>query len=156
MMTHDFSLRPMTEDDRDAVLSMMREFYASPALIGCPEESIRVRDFEDCVGDCPFVHGYMLLRGGETAGYAMTAESYSTEAGGRCLWVEDLYLLPEHRGQGLGSAFFDALREQTRGVYARYRLEAERENEKALRTYGRAGYKELAYLQLVLEEPRRL
>ena len=146
-----FSMRPMEERDREAVLGMMEDFYASPALLSRPEESVRIRDFEDCVGDCPFVRGYMLFREASLAGYAMTAESYSTEAGGRCLWIEDLYLLPEHRGKGLGRAFFEALHRETEGVYVRYRLEAEEENLPALLTYHKMGYRELGYIQLIRE-----
>jgi len=149
--TRSFSMRPMTGDDRDAVLSMMEDFYASPALLSFPEESVRQRNVENCIGDCPFVHGYILLQNGKTAGYAMTAESYSTEAGGRCLWIEDLYLLQEFRGKGLGQAFFQALHAETRGIYARYRLEAEEENASALHTYRKMGYRELGYLQLIRE-----
>lgn len=146
-----FSMRPMEERDREAVLAMMADFYASPALLSRPEESVRIRDFEDCVGECPFVRGYMLFRETSLAGYAMTAESYSTEVGGRCLWIEDLYLLPEYRGMGLGQAFFETLHTETEGVYARYRLEAEAENAPALQAYHKMGYRELEYIQLIRE-----
>ncbi len=144
-------MRPMDDHDRETVLGMMRDFYASPALLSTPEEAVRIRNVEDCIGECPFVHGYMLYSADRLAGYAMTAESYSTEAGGRCLWIEDLYFLPEYRGKGLGQAFFDTLHRETQGIYARYRLEAEEENAPALHLYHKMGYRELAYKQLILE-----
>ena len=80
----------------------------------------------------------------------MIAKSYSTEAGGHCVWIEDIYVLPEFRGKGLGTAFLKFVQNQFPKA-VRIRLEAEPENEKAMSVYRAAGFTELGYTQLIID-----
>lgn len=41
-------------------------------------------------------------QGGQAAGFALFFHTFSTFLGRRGLWLEDLFVLPERRGQGLG------------------------------------------------------
>ena len=51
-----------------------------------------------------YVDGFLLQSdSGETMGYALVSKTFSQEPGGRAIWVEELSVLPEFRGQGLGS-----------------------------------------------------
>jgi GNAT superfamily N-acetyltransferase len=43
------------------------------------------------------------------AGYALFFHTYSTFLGRRGLWLEDLFVRPEHRGNGLGRALIGAV-----------------------------------------------
>jgi len=43
------------------------------------------------------------------AGFALFFHTYSTFLGRRTLWLEDLFVRPEHRGQGLGGALLRRL-----------------------------------------------
>ena len=104
------SILPMMAKDAPAVLDMMRVFYASPVVLSNGSEEIFRNDIEACVSDNPYASGYVLRSGEQMAGYAMLAHSFSTESGAPCVWVEDLYLLPEFRGQGIGSAFLKYVR----------------------------------------------
>jgi GNAT superfamily N-acetyltransferase len=54
---------------------------------------------------------------GEIVGFALYYTAYSTWKG-KALYLEDFYVKPENRGQGLGSALFDAVVEiaKKRGV----------------------------------------
>lgn len=45
---------------------------------------------------------------GHIVGFALWYQSYSTWKG-RCLYLEDFYVLPEFRSKGIGSKLFDAL-----------------------------------------------
>ena len=45
----------------------------------------------------------------ETVGFAFWFFSYSTWVGRRCLYLEDLFVKPEHRGKGAGLALMRAL-----------------------------------------------
>jgi GNAT superfamily N-acetyltransferase len=42
-------------------------------------------------------------------GYAVLCFGYSVELGGRDVFLDDLYLIPSERGQGLGQSVMDAL-----------------------------------------------
>ena len=144
------SFRPLKEADFSQILSMMKTFYASDALLIHPEESTLRRTLKDAIGEDPFVEGFAFEYEGATAGYGMIAKSYSTEAGGHCVWIEDIYVLPDFRGKGLGTAFLKFV--QNRFPHAvRIRLEAEPENEKAMSVYRVAGFSELGYTQLIID-----
>ena len=43
------------------------------------------------------------------AGFALFFHTYSTFLGRRSLWLEDLFVVPEHRGAGLGRRFLATL-----------------------------------------------
>ncbi len=139
-------IRAMTEADREAVLEMMRVFYASPAVLSNGSEEIFRSDIDACVGDSPYLEGYVIEGDAGLLGYAMVAKSFSTEFGKPCIWIEDLYMRPEYRGHGIGSEFFAMISERYPNCVLR--LEAEAENEGAVRLYERCGFSVLPYLEL--------
>lgn len=142
-------IRPMEERDTQKVLSFMIPFYASEAVIEKAPESVLLQDIRDCVGDCPYLYGFVFEEtDGSLSGYCMTALSYTTEFGGICVWIEDLYLAPEYRGKGYGTQMLQFVEERYRGKAVRLRLEAEPENEKAVAAYRKCGFAELPYMQM--------
>ena len=142
----DKMIREMEEQDRPCVLEMMRTFYASPAVWTSGSEEIFARDFEMCISDSPYLEGYILEEEGQIQGYAMIAKSYSTEFGRPCVWIEDLYVREDCRGQGLGSSFLKFIRQQYPDCLLR--LEVEEENQKAIDTYQKCGYTSLPYMEM--------
>jgi GNAT superfamily N-acetyltransferase len=52
---------------------------------------------------------------GEVAGFALFFPTFSTFLGRPGLWLEDLFVRPEHRGQGYGVALLHAVRARTSG-----------------------------------------
>ena len=138
--------RKMIPDDYDAVLEMMRTFYTSPAVATDGSEEIYRADIAACLDRDTPLTGYVFISGDAFAGYAMTAHSYSTEYGRPCIWIEDLYLRPEARGQGMGKRFLREL--AAANPNAVLRLEAETENAPAVHVYRSVGFKEVPYLEL--------
>lgn len=145
------TIRPLVRDDFDTVLDMMITFYASDALLVHPEENILRKTLTDAISGSPYLAGFGFEAEEGLAGYGMVATSYSTEAGGLCAWIEDIYILPEHRGKGYGSSFLDYVWQRYRDRVVRIRLEAEPENERAMAVYRKAGFETLGYTQLVRE-----
>ena len=139
-------IRAMVEADKECVMEMMRVFYASPAVMSNGSEEIFRNDVESCVRECPYLEGYIFQDGEKLQGYAMLAKSYSTEFGRPCIWIEDLYIKEEYRGLGIGSSFFTFIEKKYPNVV--FRLEAEEENEKAIRVYEKCGYEILPYLEM--------
>ena len=144
-------IRKIQQADFAEVLAMMEVFYASDALLIHPDPATLRRTLTDCIADGPYLEGFVFEENGFLAGYAMVAHSYSTEAGGRCVWIEDIYIRPEFRGKGLGSSFLAFAEERFSGQAVRIRLEAEPENERAMAVYRKAGFAILGYTQLVRE-----
>lgn len=139
-------IREMRESDREIILNMMRVFYSSPAVLSNGSEQIFNADIDACVGDSPYLEGYVFEDGGEIVGYGMLAKSFSTEFGKSCIWIEDLYLREERRGLGIGSAFFKMVEEKY--PTALLRLEVEEENERAIRVYKKNGFEVLPYMEM--------
>lgn len=142
-------IRKLTEADRPDVLSMMREFYSSPAVSTNGSEEIFNADIDACLSDSPFVEGYVFDLDGTLQGYAMLAHSFSTEYGKPCVWIEDIYILKEHRSKGIGSRFIDFVKKNNPDTLIR--LEVEGENEAAVHTYKKAGFNFFPYLEMKTE-----
>lgn len=140
------TIRPMEHKDKNAVLHMMRVFYASPAVLSNGSEEIFEADFDHCVSDCPYLEGYIFEGGDDLQGYAMVAKSFSTEFGKPCIWVEDLYLKEGCRGLGIGSLFLNYIEEKYPNCV--FRLEVEMENQRAVHVYEKCGYQVLPYMEM--------
>ena len=143
----EITIRNMQRDDREIVIDMMRKFYTSPAVITNGSEKIFAANVENCLSGSTCAEGFVFVDDGKIIGYGMTARSYSTEFGGECIWIEDIFVDAQYRGHGVGSQFI-------RYVKARHpekilRLESEADNVSALNFYRRHGFKELPYLELV-------
>ena len=85
------------------------------------------------------------------SGYGLIAKTFSQEAGGMVYWLEELYILEEYRSKGLGSEYFRYMEEHKEEGVTRFRLEVEKENERAWKLYKRQGYDWLEYDQMIKE-----
>ena len=80
----------------------------------------------------------------------MVSLSFTTEYGGICAWLEDLYIQPSYRHRGVGSAMLRYM-EDYYPQAVRFKLEAEPENEAAIICYQKHGYRISDYRLLTLE-----
>ena len=80
-------------------------------------------------------------------------KTFSQEAGGVSVTIEEIYIDPDYRSRGLATEFFDWLKAQP-GIM-RLRLEVEDYNEGAKRLYERMGFELLPYLQMVIDKQRQ-
>lgn len=139
-------IRDMEEKDRSYVIEMMKVFYASPAVLSNGSEEIFEADIDNCIGECPYIEGYIFENIEDIQGYAMVAKSFSTEFGKPCIWIEDIYIKDEYRGLGIGSLFLKYIeRKYPNSVF---RLEVESENERAVNLYNKHGYEILSYMEM--------
>lgn len=90
-------------------------------------------------------HPLLARRAGALEGYAIVVPFYSNELGGEVAVLDELYVRPEARGRGTGTALLDALRAwaKARG-YTHLELEVNDANPRARRLYERAGMKAYA------------
>ena len=140
------TIRGMEEKDRSRVLEMMRVFYASPAVLSNGSEEIFESDINACLGDSPYLEGYIFENAEGMQGYAMVAKSFSAEFGKPCIWIEDLYVKNEYRGLGIGSHFLGFIEDKYPDSI--FRLEVEEENDRAVRVYRKCGYEEIPYMEM--------
>lgn len=144
--------RPITEADRAAYLQMSRDFYLSDAVTHDIPAAHRERTLQALLTGTPYAAGFLLEHNGSTAGYALLALTWSQEAGGLTVWVEELYVLPDFRGLGLGREFLLALPRLYPDA-ARLRLEVEPDNHRAAALYAGLGYEILEYQQMIRDYP---
>lgn len=142
-------IRKATEKDRAEFLAMAREFYDSPAVAHKVSAANFEATFDEAMRSDTYVGLFILSDGGETCGYGMTARTFSQEAGGTVVWLEELYLRPAFRSRGLGREFFAYVYRELPA--ARYRLEVEPDNMRAKALYERLGYRVLPYEQMYKE-----
>ncbi|MBQ3211335.1 MAG: GNAT family N-acetyltransferase [Oscillospiraceae bacterium] len=146
-MSSDFKIRKIENKDKEAFLSMSREFYASSAVLHDIPEKYHESCFAELMRSEDYARAYILECAGKTAGYALLSLSYSREAGGLCTWIEELYVLPQFQGKGAAHIFFKWLEENIPA--ARYRLETEHDNSRAKKLYKSLGYSPLEYEQFI-------
>lgn len=142
----DSTIRAMEVKDRGYVLEMMRVFYASDAVLSNGSEEIFEADIDHCIGECPYLEGYIFENEKEIQGYGMVAKSFSTEFGKPCIWIEDLYVKDAYRGLGIGSFFLKFI--ESKYPNAVFRLEVEAENERAVNVYRKGGYEVIPYMEM--------
>ncbi len=140
------TIRAMNENDKEIVMNMMRDFYASPAVFSNGSEEIFSNDIDNCVNDNPYVEGYIMEHSKVIQGYAMIAKSYSTEFGKTCIWIEDLYIKESCRGLGIGKQFLDFIANKYPDCI--FRLEVEEENHQAVGLYKKCGFTFLPYMEM--------
>lgn len=141
------TIRAIKESDKSDVLSLMREFYSSSAVYTNGSDEIFLSDIEACLSDSPYIDGYVFEEDKTIQGYAMLAKSFSTEFGRQCVWVEDVFIKPKHRGKGIGKRFLSFVGQKY--PEAVIRLEVEKENKSAVELYKKSGFGFLPYEQMI-------
>ncbi|MFO0663741.1 MAG: GNAT family N-acetyltransferase [Polyangiaceae bacterium] len=82
--------------------------------------------------------------GNDPVGLAVLAYTFTLERGGLVGWLDELYVVPTHRGAGVGTKLLDAalVHAQTAGCVA-VELEVVFGHERAANLYARAGFQKL-------------
>jgi GNAT superfamily N-acetyltransferase len=95
------NLRSAVQGDLRLLLSMIRSLAAFEKLsVESTEESLRTALFSDP----PLAHALLAFVNGEPAGYATYFFTFASMRDMRGLWLDDLYVVPRFRGQGVGRA----------------------------------------------------
>lgn len=93
-----------------AILGLVRELAAyerEPDAVEATEADFRVALFPQDRAPTAFAH--VAEVDGEIVGMALWYVTFSTWLGRGGIWLEDLFVSPEHRGSGLGKALLATL-----------------------------------------------
>lgn len=145
----NFEIRNFEKNDKNEIISMMREFYSSNAVFTNGSDEIFEKDFINCINKNPYLEGYIFYNQEEILGYAMLAKSFSTEFAKPCIWFEDLYVKPNYRGKGIITNFIKLIK--AKYINHIFKLEVEDENQNALIAYKKNNFKKLPYSVMYIE-----
>ncbi len=102
------TLRAATAADTPQILSFIRglaEYEKLSHACGATEDELRATLF----GPRPFAEVILAEWEGAPAGFALFFHNYSTFRARPGIYLEDLYVLPEKRGHGIGKALLTEL-----------------------------------------------
>ena len=133
--------RPARPEDGEEIVSMCLALYREDPGFA-PVEAAQVRETL-AVFDRQPDRGLAVVAevGGGVAGYAFLVPFWSNELAGEVCAVDELYVLPERRGQGLGSALFGGIDAGRFGSFAATALGVTPGNAGARRLYERLGFR---------------
>ena len=105
------------------------------------DDKTAMQAMTDLLADGRLGTAWIIRRSDMAVGYAVLTFVHSIEFGGRCAFLDELYVAPDHRGGGIGRATLRLL--EAEAVVSGVRvllLEASPENERANRLYHSAGF----------------
>jgi GNAT superfamily N-acetyltransferase len=110
-----------------------------------PDAEARQRLATDALSDPPRFRSLLAEVDGEIVGYAIFFFTYSSFRARPSLYLEDIFVLPEQRGQGAGIALFRACaREAVANACARMEWQVLAWNEPSIAFYERLGARHLS------------
>jgi GNAT superfamily N-acetyltransferase len=135
----DFSIRAAESRDLDAIVRLiagLAEFERLTHLLEVTPEKLGPHLF----GERPVAEALVVDRGGTLVAFALFFTNFSTFLARPGLYLEDLFVLPEHRGEGIGEALLTRLAQLAaeRGC-GRFEWSVLDWNESAIRFYERMG-----------------
>lgn len=108
MTTAQFQIRPAVPSDVPKIYSLICELAEYEELrhtVEATEDDLHKHLF----GDCPNAEVLVAVEQDQTVGIALYFKTFSTFVGKCGIYLEDIYVRPEHRGHGIGRALLKAV-----------------------------------------------
>lgn len=154
-----YRIRKAVADDGPRLLELIHAL-ADYESLSPPDHTAGERLLRDAFGAHPRFDVYLSTVDDRAVGYAVVFETYSTFLALPTLFLEDLFVLPDHRGYGAGKALFlHCVREALRRGCGRMDWTVLDWNASARAFYHRLGARHLSdweYYRLDGEAMRRL
>ena len=107
-MTEQITLRLATEQDVPTILVFINglaDYEKLADQVVATEQQLRATLF----GDKPYAEVVLAEYGQQAAGFALFFHNYSTFLAKPGIYLEDLFVLPEYRGKGIGKVLLSYL-----------------------------------------------
>ena len=126
--------KSITKSDIEVMVSMMQKFYAIDNYPMNSELSKKL--LAEFIADEKLGKAWLISTENGIAGYVILTFVFSFEYGGTIAFLDELFLMEEARGKGIGKQAIDFIQQEAKksGLKLIY-LEVEPRNEKAKRLY---------------------
>lgn len=132
-------IRPAEPSDAPRILALIQAlalYEKEPDAVEVDAETLRAQ----LGADRPPFECVLAMDGAEAVGFALYFQTYSTWRGRPGMWLEDLFVVPESRGRGIGKLLLSHLAAETvRREYGRLEWSVLDWNESAIRFYESLG-----------------
>ncbi len=134
----ELELIGVSSEHEGLLLQLARDFHAED---GHPLSERGAKALTQAARGHPLARVWLIRERDQIVGYTVLGLGFGIEYGGADAFVDDLYLVPEARGRGLGSVVLGLLEEQARelGLAALF-LVVDPDNTPAQRLYRRRGF----------------
>lgn len=144
-------IRKLDIKDKDIYIEMTKAFYSTDAVSNNISEKHFHTTFNELIQSDRYANCYIIEYNEDIAGYMLLAKTFSQEAGGIVIWIEELYIKPKYRSKGIGHKVFKFIKENISPKVKRIRLEVEQTNKRAISLYQKLGFTKLNYMQMIKE-----
>lgn len=148
-MSEPSSIQAATVDDIDSLLPMVEQYWRFENIEGF--DPARVRGLLTRVlEDASLGRAWIARVFGEPAGYLLAVYVFSLEHQGITAEIDEFYVIPQHRGLGIGASMLAAAEAQFRiEGCTNVSLQLGRSNEAARNFYRQHGFEDRAGFEVV-------
>lgn len=142
-------IEPATLDDLDVLLPMVEQYWKFEAIEGF--DAARIRGLlTRVIDDASLGRAWLARIYDEPAGYLLAVYVFSLEHQGLTAEIDEFFVMPQHRGVGVGTRMLDAAEAQFRVEgCTNVSLQLGRSNESARRFYRQHGFDDRDGFELV-------
>lgn len=144
-------IRDFEEQDIAIFINMCTSFYSSDAVLHPISQEAMSKTFSEIMSSSPYLRGLIIEYNSTICGYVNLSLTYSNEANGLVVLLEEIYIMPEFQGRGFGSYALKWVLDEYKGKAMRYRLEVCNNNSGAIKLYERLGFENLNYKQMIID-----
>jgi len=139
-MTEDIQIRLAVREDCVALVPLVEQYWRFEAIEGF--DAARVGSLlEQVLKDAALGRAWMASVAGQPAGYLLAVFVFSLEFQGLTAEIDELFVVAQHRGLGLGGRLLDAAEAHFRAHGCTHvALQIGRDNEAARAFYQRRGF----------------
>ena len=128
------------KEDLDQLVTLLGVLFSQEAELS-PDPRKQRRALEALLGDPARATIYVVREAGRVIAMAALHYGISTAEGGKAAWLEDMCVLPEARGRGVGPALLEYLLDDARRRQVlRVTLLTDGNNHRAQTLYRRLGF----------------
>jgi ribosomal protein S18 acetylase RimI-like enzyme len=135
------TIRPATTDDVASMIQLVGQYWRFEAIEGFDSSKIQAL-LKRVIAEPALGQAWLATVEGRSAGYLLAVFVFSLEYQGLTAEIDELFVSPDHRGQGLGGRLLDTAEEsfRARGCTKVF-LQVGRDNDEARAFYRSRGFR---------------